>query len=691
MEAPPEVRLAVGAAAESLSILILLLCHAAIWPVFLTLGIAGSAALWWGRSAHPRLSSPPIAAALIFAAYGFWYLVNALAPEIQADGITYHLGLVYEYIHLAAFPDHVRFYDVIPQGMEMLFAMAFAFGRHVAAKLVEFGLAAAAVPLILRTGRKLGMHDAASLLVAAFYWSAPVVGLTAASTYNDAALIFFTLAAFYLLLCWRETGNDRLLLPAGVLAGFCYAIKMPGAFTAVAAMLLVVLSAKRRLREAALLAAGMAIAAGPWIIRAAILTGNPFAPLGNAIFPNPYFHLRTEHELSAVMTSLRGIPVSQLPWQLAFGDRLTGTFGPLLLLLPLGLIAIRRREGRICLAAAAILALPWATNHGARFLMPAAVVSAFALAMVLPKKIAWAAMALQAVLCWPMLLNLWQPPYTFRLHELPWKAAVGIESEPHYLENHTAEYSVARMVEQLTPSNAGIFALMPVATAYCARDVSVAWQSAEGDCLTETLRVAGKYHVDPLFNWTATWPVTSLRAVRFRLPSGFAAEWDAAEVQLYSGGDRVYNSPLWSLTAWPNLWEAPLAFDNRRSTIWRTWQPARTGMFLELDLDHPQNLSAAVLMSHAAAYDVPLEVYGQRGTDGKWVLLDRHPAVSDRPADDLRLEANAVLRRAGYQYLLVPLGKEGNGPLGKQLVNEAPLWGLEIKGDAGPNILFKLR
>ena len=71
-------------------------------------------------------------------AYGVWYLVNALAPETIADGITYHLGLPDEYLRLGGFPDHITFYDVVPQGMEMLYTVAFAFGRHAAAKLVEF-------------------------------------------------------------------------------------------------------------------------------------------------------------------------------------------------------------------------------------------------------------------------------------------------------------------------------------------------------------------------------------------------------------------------------------------------------------------------------------------------------------------------------------------------------------------------
>ena len=61
-------------------------------------------------------------------------------------------------------------------------------------------------------------------MAAVFYFCAPVAGLTGSSSYNDAAGVFFLLAAFDLLLL----RDDRYLFAAGILAGFCYAIKLPG-------------------------------------------------------------------------------------------------------------------------------------------------------------------------------------------------------------------------------------------------------------------------------------------------------------------------------------------------------------------------------------------------------------------------------------------------------------------------------
>ena len=90
----------------------------------------------------------------------------------------------------------------------------------------------------------------------------------------------------------------------------------------------------------------------------------------NRVFPNPYFHIATEQELAASLRSLGEVRPAQVPWELAFGDRLTGTFGPLFLALPIGLIALRRREGRL-LWAAAFFARPALVHQHRRALLDA--------------------------------------------------------------------------------------------------------------------------------------------------------------------------------------------------------------------------------------------------------------------------------------------------------------------------------
>jgi hypothetical protein len=667
----PEIQLAIGAVVLSFAVFVLLVCGLGRWWAFLAIG-GVALGLWWPQRAQVVPCKLP-RTALLLAPYFVWYLINALAPETQADGILYHLGLPLQYLRHGGFPERITFFGMIPQGMEMLYAMAFVFGKHSAAKLIEFAFFAATVPLIFRLGRQFGMSDLACLAVAIFYSAAPVVGITGSSSYNDAAGVFFLLAAIYLVL-------EEQWLAAGVLAGFCYAIKMPGLLVPMAV-------ACFRPRRALPVLAGAALVIAPWMLRALILTGNPIAPLGNAFFPNPYFHIATETDLARDLRSLHGVTPWQVPWELGFGDHLVGTYGPILFALPVGLLALRRREGRWLWQAALILALPWYTNTGGRFLMQSFALVAVALAMTLPRVALWAAIAIQAVLCWPQVIDLWETRYAFRLHEFPLAGALRIEAEPDYLRRHLNEYNVVKMIERSTPPEARMLSLASVADAYLDRDIEVTWQSAEGDQALDTLRLAAIYTKSPTYDVKVSWPSAALRALQFRATAPSQGEWDISEIQLFTDGYRVFNSPQWGLSGWPNRWEGPLAFDSNLATRWRTWQPVRAGMHFQVDFENPQRLTDAVLVTH-----IPFAgtVYGQ-DMKGTWGLLADRPVVTTHEPRDLRLDATRALRKSGYRYVLVPTGEGGNAPIGNVIVGHEAEWGLEQAGYAGDYYLLRVK
>jgi hypothetical protein len=476
---------------------------------------------------------------------------------------------------------------------------------------------------------------------------------------------------------------------AGVCAGFCYAIKMPGIL--IAACALAWLLTRRRVKPAAVLALGAAISIAPWMLRAFLMTGNPFAPLAGRVFPNPYFHIATEIELASGLRSMHGVSWAQVPWELAFGDRLGGTYGPLLMALPVGVLALKRREGRLFWLGAVILAAPWITNSGARFLMQSVVLAAFTLAMSLPRPAAWAAIAIQAVLCWPHVLDRIQPSYSFRLHEFPLAAAIGAVPEAEYLRARIEEYNVARIVERATPPDSRTLALLSVARAYLDREVAVSWQSAEADVLLDTLRLAALYTKTPTYDWKASWPAQDVRALRFRIPTGYDGEWDINEVQILSGDTVIANSPQWGFTGHPNRWEGPLALDGNLATRWRTWEVVRPGMTFEVDFGHAQRITSAVLVTHAPVFrQARLEMWG-RDTKGEWRMLAKDAEATPRVTQDLRLDAARALRRAGYRYLLTPTGAGGNAPIGNSIVGHETDWGMERAAEAGRFYLLRVK
>ena len=640
------------------------------------------------RSAGPTgspLRSTPLRTVL--AAYGIFYFVHALAPEIQSDGIAYHLGLASEYARTGQFPDRVDFFAMVPQGVELLYTVAFSIGRHSAAKLVHFGFLLATLPLLLRIGRRLGLPTTASLAAAGIYFCAPVTGISGTCSYNDAALVFYILTTFYLLLVWHDQRDDRCLVPAGIVAGFCYAIKFTGILVLPLAILAAVVIA-RRLRPALFAAAGIVMIA-PWMVRDAVLSGNPVAPLFNRWFPNPYFHAAMEEFLSKTLRSYGGYGLRDAPWELAIGGHLQGLFGPLLLILPVGLLALRRRQGRWCCLAAAAMAVPWFWNIGGRFFMPTFVFATLALLMALPRTAAVVCLLFQAVTCWPQVIPIYQPVDIWNLEGFPWRAALRLQPESDYLARNVDEYRIARMIDANTQPGERILALGGVASAYTERETLEYWHSAQGDRMLDTLRVAGQYANAPFFDVTAAWTPQLLRGLRFRLPTARPGEWCIHEAQFYSGDDRIHPSPQWTLAGWPNPWEMTQAFDNNLATRWRTWTPMRPGMFLQVNFDRPQMLSGATLVSHTPVYGVPMDFYGLDG-GGHWHSFGAGIPARRQP-EDLRRQASYAVKREGFQYILAPTGNEGTGPFARVFVGHEAEWGLEDLGEIGGTHLYRIR
>jgi len=695
---PGTVTLAIGAAAESTIVFLMLVCGVASRVNFLLLGAITLALFWrFGRGAlriKDSLSPPADRASLylaggVLAVYTALYLINALAPELEPDARGYHLGLTAEYVRLHHFPHRIGFFEMAPQGLEMLFVPAFAFGRHSAARLVNCAFLLATVPLLLSIARRLRLPQFVALAAAALYFCSPIVGISGTSAYTDAGAVFFALAVFYLLLVWRDTGDLRYLVPAGIAAGFCYAIKIPGGLVIILALVFVAASLRHLgIREIALFGGAAVLIVAPWLVRDFIMTGNPVAPLFNKFFPNPYFHPSMEKDLAASLGSFWGVPPWRVPYELAVGGTFSGVIGPVFLALPFGLWALRKAAGRVCWIAAALLALPWFWNTGARFLMPALPFLALALAMALPRPALWACVAVQAIGSWPQVFALYHPQYVWRLERIPWRAALRIQPEQDYLHSLLPAYDLARMVQERTAPGARIFSFVSVATAYTDRQILEYWHSALAENLFSTLRAAVPPS-PPLIDVTGHWTPRPLSGLRIRVPENSPLEWFIAEIRLYSGATLVAADPQWQLRAWPNDWDLPLAFDGNPATYWRSWEPIRQGMFVEVDFERPQMLSGAVMTSPTAIYPVPFDFYGLE-RDG-WHLLTDRPDKSPNPLQDLRLAATSAVRHAGFGYILADNRVSDKRSLAADLAAHPAEWGVELAGETDSIMLFHIK
>ena len=175
------------------------------------LGRLGTALSRPSRAAHPVKRLPTswkVLFCLAFAAFFLVYFFNALAPEVSPDGAGYHLENVARYWRLHGFAwDHRTLYSALSQGMEMLFLVAFTFGRHSAAALVHMAFQAVLPLLMVFYGRRFGIPRV-GICAALLVYASPVAGMSGVSAYNDLAVATLLFTVFYLLQVWDELRSE---------------------------------------------------------------------------------------------------------------------------------------------------------------------------------------------------------------------------------------------------------------------------------------------------------------------------------------------------------------------------------------------------------------------------------------------------------------------------------------------------
>ena len=257
----------------------------------------------------------------------------------------------------------------------------------------------------------------------------------------------------------------------------------------------------------------------------------------------------------------------------------------------------------------------------------------------------------------------------------PWQAALRIQADRDYLRQALWDFHVAEMLNRATNPDGKILALTSLPDAYIRREIIQYWQSATGVRAREELLDA-MHNADwaPVYDWTANWKKQRLRALRFRNLAGSQLEFEIHEAAILLGEDPLRVDPQWRVAAWPNLFEALFAFDGNQASCWRSWEPMRPGMYLEVEFGTPAIVSGVSLSTHLA--DPRIEIFGRK-EDGRWTLLSNDPKAERRPKENLRREAIRSLKRAGIAYIVTPVdGPLGNAPLGKHLLTHAKEYGI---------------
>ncbi len=689
------------AGSACLSTLVFALCtlHLARKGIFLMLG--GAAIGWAIRNrretvsveGRTQLGPVPRGATILFLALfcilTVFYFFNAMAPETSPDGSSYHLGLVDTY-HRAHGFERITYsiYAALSQGIEMLFLFAYTFGKHSAAALVHFSFLAALPLLILgyaRTIKRPVVGVAAALLV----YASPVVAIDGTSAYIDVAVTALLFGVFYVLQIWDEVRNPRLLMLAGLLAGFAFAAKYT-AFLALPFALGFILLRERRFKALIVTTASAAIPAVPWLVKNWIWLANPVAPFFNSVMPNPYFHILWEKQYQGYMRNT-GFLTSywQIPMEVTVhGEKTGGLLGPVFLLAPIALWALRWREGRRLLCAWLIFTLPYLTNTGTRFLIPGLpfLALAMALAIVDWPKLLLATAAIHCALALPVLRHKYSEPYAWSLERMPLKAALRIIPEEQWLRDHSGGYEAARMVERWVPAGKRVFAFNQIPNSYTTREIWVRYESAKGEMAGDIAYAGIIDSFQPLwlrrFSFAAQ-TIQKLRAVQTAKGSDI---WSIAEFHAFLGAKEIEGSAGWRVNAAPNPWDAKLAFDRNPVTRWRSWEAIRPGMHLDIDFGKPEQIDAVLLEGSFDQWQTKLRLEGLDAS-GQWRLLSAAPLESTLPKVlDLRRQATREMQARGIDYLLVMQSDYGSDDFDKN----RELWGLKLLRDLTSSKLYEI-
>src|SRR5208283_5309867 len=427
------IRFTAGAGALSFLVLLLAASHLAYPTAFAILGAAAiiSCRPWngWLRKIAAfhfhGLALRNIIVFVIVIVYFYIYFLRAIAPEVSPDGSTYHLGFTALYLREhGLYPVTWNMYASLSQGMEMLFLFAFAFGKHSAAALVHLAFLVALVWQIGIWGVRHGMAWV-GLCGATLVGLCPMVGVDASSAYNDVALAAAAFTLFCVLERWAEERSARLLPVIGILAGFGYALKYTG-WVGVAYAVGFVAWKSKRVRPVAIVAALAFLLVAPWLLKNWMWLHNPLSPFFNRYFPNPYVTIDFEEDYKKYFRLYDLTSRWQIPLAATVKGTLGGELGPVFLLAPLGLAALRKPLGRQLWLAALVFGVNYFSNIGARFLIPPLPFVALAMAMALTTLpgMALAVVLLHAVLCWPALVAKMVPTGTWRLTLTPWKDAL---------------------------------------------------------------------------------------------------------------------------------------------------------------------------------------------------------------------------------------------------------------------------
>jgi hypothetical protein len=357
------VRCALGLALWAQTLLLLALCGALRAMPIAVLGVVAIGG-GVGRGLRlPKLHAPFIAGIALSAAL----FVLALFPPLAFDETLYHLPFIRALARSGAlqFLPELRF-PVFPQLHELLCVPALLLAGDVATHLV------ALAELIVTAALLVAWKPRAGVLAAALFLGSPIVLHLATIGYVDTALTLFVTAGCFCVDRFLDRGERLPLLLAGLFLGTACSVKYLGGYFAVAALAIVLVLARDRIRAALTLAGAVLAFALPTTLWLVANTGNPVFPF----LPRLFGANAWSHPLLSMPLAARAARIARLAWDATFArERLNAQppVTPLLMVMLVLVLAAALRDVRarcVAILAAGYVAAFTFLPQDTRYLVP---------------------------------------------------------------------------------------------------------------------------------------------------------------------------------------------------------------------------------------------------------------------------------------------------------------------------------
>lgn len=278
----------------------------------IALAVLGAFAAWRTRADFRLPAGGPAAqaCAAAFAAASAFLLAMCWNPVLLIDTYAYHLTFPRQWlIHGGVFPTPYCVHGLFSHlwSWHAMGLLAIAPLDAIAPKLLQCATAIAAGGLVATNAHRAGFPIAGWLAGTAFLLSRQMVEF-APSSHVDAALAAYAIAgatAASRVFALGRRGRVEALVLAGILLGLAGGVKISGLYYGVVVFVAGVacvaagwFAIRRRVEARRLrarvqrdllagLAGGVALVAvaSPWLVRNAVLSGNPLAPFGEGVFP----------------------------------------------------------------------------------------------------------------------------------------------------------------------------------------------------------------------------------------------------------------------------------------------------------------------------------------------------------------------------------------------------------------------